>query len=148
MNYTDSIIQLKEELADYNPLVLDGRVHKEGRANVIDKFQQHDLERRLLIGNMHVCSTGINLDDKHGGFPRLCLVSPNYSTLTIHQLGHRFLRLDTKGSSEVQMFYIKQATELHVLTALAKKGGVMKDTTEDQVDEGVLFPCDYPSKDM
>lgn len=147
VNYTDSVRELKEELAEFDPLVLDGRVPKEARATIIDKFQQPDLDHRLLVGNMHVCSTGIDLDDKHGSFPRLCLVSPNYSTLTIHQLGHRFLRLDTKGSSEVQMFYIKQATELPVLTALAKKGGVMKDTTEDQVKAGVLFPCDYPSKD-
>ena len=147
VNYTDSIGELKEELADFAPLVLNGQVPKEARAAVIDKFQQPDLERRLLIGNVHVCSTGIDLDDKHGTFPRLCLVSPNYSTLTIHQLGHRFLRLDTRGSSEVQMFYIKQAMELPVLTALAKKGGVMKDTTEEQVQAGVLFPCDYPSKD-
>ena len=128
-------------------LVLDGRVAKEARARVIDMFQQPDLERRLLIGNMHVCSTGIDLDDKHGAFPRLCIASPNYSTITIHQLGHRFLRLDTKGSSEVRMFYIREARELPVLTALAKKGGVMKDTTEEQVKGGVLFPCDYPSKD-
>ena len=35
VNYTDSINQFKEELAD---LVLDGRVLKEGRAHVIDKF--------------------------------------------------------------------------------------------------------------
>ena len=148
VNYTDSISELREELAEFAPLVLNGQVPKEARATVIDKFQRPDLERRLLIGNVHVCSTGIDLDDKHGAFPRLCLVSPNYSTLTIHQLGHRFLRLDTKGSSEVHMFYIKQATELPVLTALAKKGGVMKDTTEDQVQAGVLFPCDYPSKDV
>ncbi len=148
VNYKDSVNEMREGLAEFSPLVLDGRVPKEQRACVIDEFQKPDLERRLLIGNMHVCSTGIDLDDKHGAFPRLCIVSPNYSTLTIHQLGHRFLRLDTKGSSEVQMFYIEQATELPVLTALAKKGGVMKDTTEDQVVAGVLFPCDYPSKHL
>ena len=146
VNYTDSIRELKQELVEFAPLVLDGRVPKEARAEVIDKFQRPDLQWRLLIGNVHVCSTGIDLDDKHGSFPRLCIVSPNYSTLTIHQLGHRFLRLDTKGSSELQMFYVQQATELPVLTALAKKGGVMKDTTEEQVKAGVLFPCDYPSK--
>jgi len=148
VNYTDSINELKQELAEFHPLVLDGRVPKDARALVIDRFQRPDLEQRLLIGNMYVCSTGIDLDDKHGAFPRLCIVSPNYSTLTVHQLCHRFLRLDTKGSSEVQMFYIKEATELPVLAALAKKGVVMKDTTEDQVKDGVLFPCDYPSKFM
>ena len=146
VNYTDSINKIIEELADFAPLILDGRVPGKVRAKVIDMFQKPDLDRRLLVGNMHVCSTGIDLDDKHGDFPRLCIVSPNYSTLPIHQLGHRFLRLDSKGSSEVQMFYIEEATELPVLAALAKKGGVMKDTTKDQVEAGVVFPCDYPSK--
>lgn len=146
VNYTDSINELREELASFAPLVLDGRVPMEARACVIDRFQQPDLGWRLLIGNVHVCSTGIDLDDKHGHIPRLCIVSPSYHTLTIHQLGHRFLRLDSKGSSEVQMFYIKEATELPVLTALAKKGGVMKETAERQVEDGVIFPSDYPSK--
>ena len=143
VNYKDSIRELKQELVEFVPLVLDGRVPKEARAEVIDKFQRPDLEWQLLIRNVHVCSTGIDLDNKHGSFPRLCIVSPFYSTLTIHQLGHRFLRLDTEGSSELRMFYIQQATELPVLRALAKKGGVC---TEEQVKAGVLFPCDYPSK--
>lgn len=60
----------------------------------------------------------------------------------------RYLRLDTKGSSELHMFYVKHAAELPVITALAKKGGVMKETTEQQVQAGVVFPGDYPHKDM
>lgn len=148
VNYTDSILELTQALADFNPLVLDGHVPQTHRAGIIDKFQQSDLTKRLLIANTLVCSTGIDLDDKRGSLPRLCIVSPNYATLTIHQLGHRFLRMDTKGSSELHMFYIKNAAELPVITALAKKGGVMKDTTEQQVQAGVIFPGDYPHKDV
>lgn len=148
VNYIDSILELTQSLAEFNPLILDGHVPSQHRAGIISKFQHFDSNHRLLIANMQVCSTGIDLDDKHGGFPRLCIVSPSYASLTIHQLGHRFLRLDTKGSSELHMFYIKNAAELPVITALAKKGGVMKETTEQQVNAGVVFPGDYPVKDI
>ena len=146
VNYTDSVEELKGLLAPYAPLVLDGRVAKEARARIIAAFQRPDAERRVLVGNVHVCSTGIDLDDKHGGFPRLCLVNPNYSTLTIHQLGHRFLRMDTRGDSEFHMVYIQQAFELPILNALARKGSVMKETTQEQVHAGVTFPSDYPRR--
>jgi len=152
VNFTNTIRRLKEELAEYAPLVLDGAVPKDARKKVIDRFQEPNDTHRLLLGNCSVCSTGIDLDDKHGAFPRLALVSPNYSTITLYQLGHRFQRLDTRGAATVHMVFSQHQHELPVLNALARKGAVLRDTSsacgaaEDCAGQ-VLFPGEFPSWD-
>ena len=94
--------------------------------------------------NVSVISTGIDLDDKHGSFPRVCFVSPNYNTINIYQLGHRFLRgLDTKSDTNIFMVYSKNQMERQIIESLMKKGNVMKNVTIEQSDAGVIFPCDY-----
>lgn len=147
VNYTDTVRSLKEDLEEFAPLVLDGGVSTKGRARVISLFQAANRDRRLLIANLAVCSTGIDLDDTSGSFPRLCLVSPNWNALQLHQLGHRFLRLNTKGDSEMHMFYARDVHELPVLKALARKGSIMKEITPGQVAAGILFPGELPRCD-
>jgi hypothetical protein len=147
VNYTATVTDLKELLAEYTPLILTGGVSMIDRAKVLEKFQAPTTDRRLLIGNLGVCSTGIDLDDKDGRFPRFCLVNANYSSITLYQLSHRFQRLDTKSGATVHVVYGKQAHELSVLMALTRKGTVMKETTPDQVEAGVVFPGDYPRFD-
>ncbi|GAQ93139.1 hypothetical protein KFL_013200020, partial [Klebsormidium nitens] len=145
VNYNDSLHRLRDLLSCYSPLVLNGTVQKEERKHVIDKFQAPSDEHRVLLGNVAVCSTGIDLDDKFGGWPRLALISPNYHTLNLYQLGHRFQRMDTKSSATVHMVFAQHAHELPILDALSRKGGVMRETTPEQVAAGILFPGSFPS---
>ena len=145
VNYTATIDDLVEGLKEYNPLVLQGKTKEGDRGTIISEFAEDNGNRRLLLANLKVCSSGIDLDDKVGGRPRFCLVSPNYSSIDLYQLSHRFLRMDTKSSATVHMMYAKTACELAILNALAKKSAVMKQTTNVQVESGVVFPCDYDS---
>lgn len=143
VNYSSTVHDLVERLAAFRPLLLDGSIPVGKRGEVIHQFQQPTAERRLLIGNVSVCSTGIDLDDKDGAYPRLALISPNFSTITLYQLGHRFLRADTKSDATIHFLFGKQAVELHILNALAHKSAVMKETTQEQAEYGIVFPGEY-----
>lgn len=145
VNYSASITDLRASLARWDPLVMNGSVSAAGRAHVMRRFQEPTSRHRLLLCNVFVCSTGIDLDDKNGAFPRLVLVSPNYSTISLYQLGQRFLRADTRSDTCLHFVFGKHAHEDSVLRALAKKSAVMRATTEDQANKGIVFPGDYPA---
>ena len=151
MNYSESLNDLRKHLCDYSPLSLEGSSTTAQREKVLLQFSQPTLEHRVLVCNQSVASTGIDLDDKHGDFPRLCLVSPNYSSITSFQLGHRFLRMDTKSDARVHFVYAKRADksiseckdiiELRVLDALGRKTSVMRETLGMEVE--VQFPGEH-----
>jgi len=148
VNYTASIADLVEMLGEYDPLVIQGSTAIKGRMSILERFQAPDDRHRLLIGNISVISTGIDLDDKSGEFPRVCYVSPNYNTIHIYQLGHRFLRgLDTRSDTDIYMVYSNNRVERRMIEALMHKGTVMKNVTIEQAEAGIVFPCDYETWD-
>lgn len=144
VNYKDSITRLCEEFEKERPLVIHGGSSLLARSNAIKSFAD-DSPRSpaLLIGNTQVLCTGIDLDDKVGNRPRFCIVSPNYSGITLYQLSHRFHRQDSKSDATVHMMYSKGKNfEVRILDALSRKGSVMKGITQEQ--QNVLkYPCDY-----
>jgi hypothetical protein len=151
MNYSESLNDLRRDLAVFSPLSLEGSSSVTQRESVLQKFAEPSLVHRVLVCNQSVASTGIDLDDKDGRFPRLCLVSPNYSSITAFQLGHRFLRMDTKSDSIVHFVYAKRANssvsdckdiiELRVLDALGRKSSIMRETLGMEVE--VQFPGEH-----
>lgn len=144
VNYTEGLFRLAELLKDFNPIVMYGAIQPKKRQALFDMFQAPNLKSRLLIGNLTICSAGIDLDDKDGRFPRYAFASPNYTILDLHQLTRRFVRLDSKSNATFRFFYGKIGRkETSILSALVRKTQVMKDTLEMQVDEGVVFPGDY-----
>jgi hypothetical protein len=112
VNYRESINELKTELIRYNPIILNGDISPENRTKLINKFQNNDNEYRLIIGNINIFCCGIDLDDKHGDYPRYVFVSPNFSTINLFQLSYRFLRsLDTKSSTIIRYIYSLKSIE-------------------------------------
>ena len=132
VNYTSSIEGLVKDLEEYNPLVLNGSVQKEDRQPIIDKFQEANQKYRILIGNIRVCSSGLDLDDKTGKFPRYVFANPNLNILDLQQLPYRFLRMNTKSSTVFRFVYVKNHLELGLLNNLKRKAKVMKETTGDE----------------
>jgi hypothetical protein len=144
VNYNQSINKLKEAFNEYDPIVLHGSVAKDKRQTLIDQYQRYDLDKRVIIGNLKVCCTGIDLDDKEGNFPRFAYASPNYMILDLQQLIYRFRRTDSKSAATFRFVYGKaNRKEVSILNALSKKSKVLKDTLEDQVESGINFPGDY-----
>lgn len=140
----DSIYKLAEIMSDYKPIIYNGDVHKNKRADLAAKFQEPNTKHRLFLGNVLTCSVGIDLDDKQGDFPRFVLSSADYKINELHQLTRRFVRLDTKSVCKFRFFYGDVGRlENSILNSLAKKAKVMEDTLEGQKAEGVLFPGQY-----
>jgi hypothetical protein len=150
VNYCDTLKDLVQNLQDFNPITLEGSMSAKARASTLDKFATASSEHRLLICNQSVASTGIDLDDKHGQFPRLCLVSPSYSSIIAFQLGHRFMRMDTRSDAVVHFVFALRKSktpkecgdiiELRVLDALSKKTTVMRETS------GMELEVQYPGE--
>lgn len=143
LNYIDNIKFLENELKEFKPLIIYGNVPKNKREEYRLLFQEPNNNYRLLISNLACSSAGLDLDDKDGNFPRFCIINPNYSTIDLYQIGHRFHRADTKSNSTIHFIYTKSACELHVLNSLAKKSEIMKEVVKEQYENGIEFPCDF-----
>jgi hypothetical protein len=140
LNYNDSIEKLIKDLNEFKPAIIVGSTTLKNRRKIIDKFQEPNNELQIIIANVNVISTGIDLDDKDGNYPRVCYASPNYNTINIYQLGHRFLRgLDTKSDTDIYMVYTQNNFERRIMEALMAKGLVMKSISESIN----TYPCDY-----
>lgn len=126
-------------------LVLNGSQNAKTRGKVLELFQKPSSEHRILVCNIVVCNSGIDLDDKHGSFPRTVFVSPIYNTITLYQLCHRFQRIDSKSSPDVFMVYGSETPEHSIINSLGRKSTVMKETTIEQANSGLIFPGDFPS---
>lgn len=163
LSYTESLNELAEKLMEWSPLIINGEITRKNKELYIAEFQQPNTNKRLLIGNVNVISTGIDLDDKDGNFPRYVFVNPNFSIITLQQLSYRFLRsLDTKSHTTIRYVYsstglpemegnpteryvemdrnaeIRRAqgarsAEMRIINALIKKSTIIKSVSDDNM---------------
>jgi hypothetical protein len=144
VSYTASVNQLAADLQFFSPLVLTGKVAPKKRKETVDRFQ-NDPTARLLIANIKVGGVGISLHDTVGDQPRTTFLVPNYSVLDLHQAAYRTYRMGTASNVKIVFVYGNVSVqESGILDALARKTNVLKDFLDQQVEEAVLFPGDYP----
>lgn len=125
---------------------VDGRVTGTRRTAALEAFQLVGGPCRVLVANVAVVDTGLDLDDKTGEEPRLLLVSPNHRVASLHQLTGRVRRASSVGVAHaVLVFGQCAAKEVSVLRALAAKSRILAATLPTQVKGGVLFPGEYPT---
>jgi hypothetical protein len=152
VNYTETLNDLRQFLHEYSSLSMEGCMSTAQREKSLRLFAEPSTAHRVMVCNQNVASTGIDLDDKHGDFPRLCLVNPTYSSIVAFQLGHRFLRMDTRSNATVHfVFALRKGrtpsecgdiVELKVLDALSRKSTVMRETTGMEIDD-VQYPGEH-----
>lgn len=145
LNYVQrTLLSLAEKMKDLNPRLITGETSKDQRDRIISEFQQPNLKSRLLIANIKCLSTGVDLDDKTGNFPRIVYASPNYNIVDLHQFSRRFLRVDTKGVPVFRFVYGEcSRKEKSILNALARKSFVLKEVLSDHGNDDVKFPGEY-----
>lgn len=111
LNYTASINYLANKLKDWNPIIISGdnryKTSVPQRNALIDQFQEPNLKRRVIIGNMQMLGFGIDLDDKHGEFTRHVWLSATDKHNNIYQASKRVDRgPSTKSTAHVKIMYI------------------------------------------
>lgn len=145
LNYVQrTLLNLMDRLRDLNPRMIAGETPKARREKIMKEFQRPDSGSQLLIANVRCLSTGIDLDDKDGGFPRVVFASPNYTIVDLHQFSRRFLRTDSKSGPRFRFVYAECGRkEQSILNALARKSQIMHGILKKQVTAGVRFPGEY-----
>lgn len=149
-DYYRVIDYLMQNLADFSPVELTGRVSEAQRTRNISAFQEpNDRDRvRLVIGNPLVGGLAISLHDVTGLFPRFMFIMPNYRVNELHQATGRVFRDGTIGPAIIRFFYGKSnIRERSILDALARKGETLRDIHIEQSEYGVKFPNEYPDED-
>jgi superfamily II DNA or RNA helicase len=86
-----------------NVLVLNGEIKMSERKEIISKFQQNDLQHRIICISAEVGSVGIELDDKTGDYPRHMIVLPTTNGISFCQSIGRIQRTLTKSDSKVSV---------------------------------------------
>lgn len=142
LNYVDSLKLLKEELKEYNPIVIQGSTPQKKRPILLRQFQEANINHRVLLCNLSMLAQGVDLDDQHGEFPRCVLISPSYHIINLHQATGRVLRNNTKSDSIIRFIYVSQVSrEVDVLDRLAKKSEVLRSGLKYEAK----MPGDYPT---
>ena len=111
VSYTNSLLRTCEGLKQFDPLKLYGETSIRQRANVIQAFQTDDM-KRLIVSNIKVGGTGIDLHDTVGNRPRFTFIVPTYSISDVHQAGGRAYRQGTMSTSTIRLVHGKTGTQI------------------------------------
>lgn len=143
-SYTIDIMTSYYILKKYKPLLFYGDISREERILNVDKFNRPDNKYRLLISNLSVVSTGIDLHDTDGRFPRYAFISPNYRAMDTQQVIYRFYRVGIKSDAHIRFIYSLESTQQKsIQDSYSKKSESFKKFMEFQAKSGVLFPGEY-----
>jgi superfamily II DNA or RNA helicase len=93
-----------------NVLVLNGETKMLERKEIISKFQQNDLQYRIICISAEVGSVGIELDDKTGEHPRHMIILPTTNGISFCQSIGRIQRTLTKSDSRVSVIQPMRTT--------------------------------------
>ena len=145
MNFVQrTLLSLADRLKDLSPGIIIGDTSRARRDELIKSFQEPNTKCRLLIANIKCLSTGVDLDDKVGDFPRYVFASPNYTIVDLHQFSRRFIRTNTIGIPVFRFVYGACARKEHsIINALARKTAVLQDILVEQTSAGIKFPGEY-----
>ena len=141
LNFLGSIDRAKQlfEEKGYKVATLTGKTSVDWRKAIQDKFQEPSNVLRVLVSNITVGGVGIDLDDKHGDYPRYAFFNPNYKFIDILQATGRVCRANTMSTPTVRLLY-SGAGERRILENISTKSLTTKNTLKQK--DGFM-PGDY-----
>lgn len=132
LNYHDSINALVSFFPDAK--VITGKTPRQKRNEILEEFNSGKVP--ILIGNLSVLSTGIDLDDKTGMYPRMAIINPNFNAITLYQSLARFNRIDTKSAVDIYLMYFghnKILEEKKITDVLERKHKVIEELIKEEL---------------
>lgn len=144
LNYKESINIVMKYLAHLNPVKITGDVEctKEKRNEIIAKFNEPNLESRILVIIAQIGSDSIELDDKYGNYPRVGIAFPDFYYSKYFQCPGRLFRRYTKSNS---LFFFclvnsNEYSEESIEKSLIEKSKVMEETLQNNE---IIPPSNY-----
>jgi SNF2 family DNA or RNA helicase len=144
VNYTTTIEIIQEILAEWNPLILNGKIKGKKRGKIVKTFMD-DPEQRVFIMNTAVGGVGISLYSQDSNEDRLMLISPSYKVIEMIQAASRIYGPGMKSEAKIRIFYgdCSGCDERGILASLVKKTLVLKGTLDANII--LKLPGDYES---
>jgi hypothetical protein len=117
LNFNDSIKILAKYFKTKSLIV--GSQKDEERNQIINDFQTN--KSRLIICNAQSGGTGISLHDLDGKYPRISLISPNWSVILFVQILGRIHRSGAKSNAIQKIIYCANTIEEKIAQIVKKK---------------------------
>lgn len=117
LNFTETINALSERLN--TKCIFDGKTKDEIRQKNVEDFQS-DKERVILV-NIQSGGAGLSLGDSNGKYPRLAIISPTYSAVSLRQSTGRVWRENSKSKSIQKIVFVGGTVEVQVCEKVKQK---------------------------
>lgn len=111
--------------------VIHGRQTSEERTKNIDDFQSN--KERIIICNIQAGGQSINLHDVHGGYPRVSLIVPSYSSTQLVQALGRIHRANSKSPATQRIIFSSGTVEEHIAARLKEKVNNLSSLNDDDL---------------
>ncbi len=130
VNFTDTLLNLSEKLN--TKCLIYGEQDIKDRNKNIEDFQAD--RQRVIISNIKAGSAGISLNDQHGNFPRVSIISPTWSAQDLVQTLGRIFRAKTKSKVVQRIIFCKGTIEDSICENIKEKIGTIAFINDGSMD--------------
>jgi SNF2 family DNA or RNA helicase len=117
VNFTKTLEMLCDMLHTHSKIY--GEQTMDERMKIIEDFQSN--KTNIIICNIKAGGIGISLHDIHGGYPRISLISPTWSSIDLVQALGRIHRAGGKSKSLQRILYAADTVEEKIADKLKIK---------------------------
>ncbi len=130
VNFTDTLLNLSEKLN--TKCLIYGEQDIKDRNKNIEDFQAD--RQRIIICNIRSGGTGISLNDQHGNFPRVSIISPTWSAQDLVQALGRVFRAKTQSKVVQRIIFCKGTIEDSICANVGEKIGTIAFINDGNMD--------------
>ena len=124
-------IELLSKMLNTN-CIISGKVNDDERQKNLNNFQSN--KEKIIICNIAAGGQSINLHDVKGGYPRVSLIVPSYSSTQLIQALGRIHRAGSKSPATQRIIFCYGTVEDHISKKLNDKIKLLSEINDDDLD--------------